>query len=1331
MKGAGSFLRGTAVLGIAATFGVSAMKPKPPAAAPAPATHKIAPASPGIDPQASQSFENGPCSDFEKRLQAFFLVDEKQVAAPNTCFPALKKLPANSTMLQGQARHLRFVIATLPDPLHTYFPLLFDRDAEAIQQAAQDELYVYDSSWLPWETAHADDDDKAEKRREAQEDQPGIILFRKNNRDEDPYHQPFDQGLAVLIVGEEPTAGIHRRQFENAVRWIKALQPGNDEEQRPPLQILGPSFSGSIPSLGELLHTSFDVLAAHSKSQLRIFSGNITSDRAVAWLNHLAVSPVLGPLGIQFRSFQHSDDVSIDRYCRFLSVAGTNLAHLAIVSEDETAYGGEYGTNADRAPCRPKEGQAGPVHLYYPRDISALRAAYQSQSIFSQPAVQPTADTSKRTLHDDLADPEQKNHDTIRSYSGDQTALSQEAELQQIVSLMGAHQTEYILIRSSNPLDQLFLSHFFRMTYPEGRIVIAGADLLLRRETGASGLNGVMTLSTYPLLTWEQDWTKGGLTSHKFHDHRAFPYDQAEGTYFAARFLLHESPVCAACREIASFNAESATAQTDGPSAYDGFVPSNCLAALNLPDYAPPFWMSNSSGDCHHPPTWLSVLGNGGFWPVAVMDFKTKPGLADPDRIPELGDNETRSDRLRRAAASLPNTISFLLGRRTGQAFAGNNSQALLEMPLSMKLLMLGIFLWACFHLVCCCGASVTVKPAYRAHFVRPSCSSIPDQSECDAVALSHHRYEHRVLILFASILVALVPIILAWGYGEMWEGGEPLLHPLPYRLYLPFVWLIACSAVCGNSLLENYLPKLDHDEDAVSPAKADSSKIVPGGFKDWIKEKVPEVFWLFLSFIGLSLVLYYALDLFIDRALNDANRIPTYWRAINLTTGVSPLVPLVSLIVGLYGWCWYSLQGFALFGEDRPLLPRADTLQLKGPKPDLLRMLSRKWAAEPIETLCSPFAIKPFIVGLICGVVIIAVAFLIFGYPPIRSLGSESYSVVFGLWLVLCISILLANAWQLAFIWMDLRHMLQFLDKIPLRRSLVALKGFSWGSVWKMSGNVLDRRYKLIFRQLESLTQLRGSLLAWGLKSGDLNSTDRKNASDWIKEIDETREKRVEFAAWYSSNWNNWKARRLARLKAVQWSLADTAATMLTKLLVPAWGKAGSPLISHSAGKNDKKSSEDDDGGQDKKDSSTDAVANLPTHIRDAEELVCLVYMGFIQNILGRLRSLALGMICIFVAITVSVASYPFDPRPLLSGIVVVLFVILGATIIVVYSQMHRDATLSNLMNTPPEQLGGDFWLKLLGFGAGPVLGLMASVFPEFAAFIISYVQPGIASIK
>jgi fumarate reductase subunit D len=160
----------------------------------------------------------------------------------------------------------------------------------------------------------------------------------------------------------------------------------------------------------------------------------------------------------------------------------------------------------------------------------------------------------------------------------------------------------------------------------------------------------------------------------------------------------------------------------------------------------------------------------------------------------------------------------------------------------------------------------------------------------------------------------------------------------------------------------------------------------------------------------------------------------------------------------------------------------------------------------------------------------------------------------------------------------------------------------------------------------------------------------------------------------------------------------------------------------------------EPEESGKDKNDKAdpcAHSVAGLPAHIRNAEELVCLVYMAFIQNILGRMRSLVMSIICMFIAISVAIASYPFDPRPVLSGMVVVLFFILGTTVVAVYSQMHRDTTLSNLMDTKPGELGGDFWIKLIGFGVGPVLGLVASVFPEFTDFLFSWVQPGLGSLK
>lgn len=46
---------------------------------------------------------------------------------------------------------VRFAIATVPNPVSTNLPLMFDRLVESVQQAAQDENYSYDASWFPWD----------------------------------------------------------------------------------------------------------------------------------------------------------------------------------------------------------------------------------------------------------------------------------------------------------------------------------------------------------------------------------------------------------------------------------------------------------------------------------------------------------------------------------------------------------------------------------------------------------------------------------------------------------------------------------------------------------------------------------------------------------------------------------------------------------------------------------------------------------------------------------------------------------------------------------------------------------------------------------------------------------------------------------------------------------------------------------------------------------------------------------------------------------------------------------------------------------------------------
>src|SRR4029077_4008622 len=118
------------------------------------------------------------------------------------------------------------------------------------------------------------------------------------------------------------------------------------------------------------------------------------------------------------------------------------------------------------------------------------------------------ADAQRRNLPTDLTDPAGIVHDSIRSYGGGRTPLAQEAFMVEIVSALKELHAQYILLRSSNTLDQLFLTDFLHRMYPDGRIVIMSSDLLFIRERGATGLSGTLALSTYPLFPLERDWTE-------------------------------------------------------------------------------------------------------------------------------------------------------------------------------------------------------------------------------------------------------------------------------------------------------------------------------------------------------------------------------------------------------------------------------------------------------------------------------------------------------------------------------------------------------------------------------------------------------------------------------------------------------------------------------------------------------------------------------------------------------------------------------------------------------------------------------------------------------
>ena len=1329
-----------------------------------------------------------PCREIEKRILEF--LPEQKLFAPDECYekggPKASWTPAD----EAASPELHFLIATLPNPVHTHFALEFDRLTDALQQAAQDQGYNYDSSWLPWvqqpqRYGGLSDQDKSDERRHFREKQPGVLVFRSALPDcgqQDAQQKdvqqganpgakpncigrPYEQGLLVFVVGENPTGGIDSEQFQRAIAWIRALRPGGTKSN---LRILSPFFSGSFSSLARLLTTGepYAYIVANKASipgagaidnlsAVEVFSGSASAQPGISWFQQFLAQQKLG----SFRTFQESDDLVINRYCRLLKRQGYDTGRLAIVSEDETAYGA-VGANArvaesnrnNRVPAlyeciQPvNDGIHGPLNLYYPRDIASLRSAYARQGIFGGVAQQGT----ETGLPQNLSESDSSEHDTIRSYGGEQSPQSQEATLFALVNLLRAHRTEFIILRSSNALDQIFLTQFFARTYPDARVVILNSDVMFRRSTESQGFRGTMTLSTYPLLTWEQDWTFYQLPESR-HSHRAFPDANAEGLYLASRFLIHLQN-----SELGPASPEK-TPLCLGP--VDSPSPVACGSqgsSVLVQDYGPPSWLLKEplkAGDAAsptRPPTWLSVLSSGQVWPVAIIDEETIPQNPAPSERKEA----STSDR-----SVLPPAYTN----------ATKRVENLLLLPLPIRVWFSVAFAWCLWHLYCCWTGSQTGLPKSRAYF-----APVPGP-------------QHHILIFFGSVLFALLAIVMAMLTGSFSpdSSGYPFLHQLVAIITAtltgehsavwpsPFVhqwrmnllyWLLLLLGL--TALIANYLRNAQlhrsrmcggegKAEDKYHAANAEedqeqekhrghaghsshaahhhrgpegSGEQLARNVRLWfVKRRRHLINWearlrrhprklaLFAGLLYVAVTLLLADWLYHTLVENskDPTRVFVFWRSVNMFTGVSPLLPFLVLIVGLYAWFWYTLSGVALFNRDRPQLPISADL------PENLPMFGRE-AGHKIERLAKPLSGGYGLVlpGLLFGLLFMFFFFVRSDDFAVRSLGAKPYGQMYFVWLSVCIALIVTDAFQLLRIWARLRKLLVYLDRLPLRRTLHALRGFSWGTVWKMSGSVLDQRYRLLSRQLESFLHLKNELERLG--SPTLNQC-------FYKRLATCEASGAAFVAWYVNNCRESRVTDVKPMERHQEELARTAGAVCKQILLPEWRNERCSLI-QDLSQGDRKGPEGKSPTESKPELPS---APLPNYMGLSEEFFALPYLGFVQNILGRMRTIAIGMLWLFVAATISVASYPFDPRPLLGGIFVFVFILVAAITIYVYAQMHRDTTLSYITNTNPGELGMDFWIKLVALGIGPLAALLTALFPDMASFFTSWMQPSVQAIK
>jgi len=1145
-------------------------------------------------------------------------------------------------------KDIHILVATVPDPLHTLLNLQFDRTIDAIQQAAQDQGYTYDSSWLPWKSEAADysglSDQNAENEDTSQRELcPGLILFRQSmhRSTAQRYDDTYTQGLFVFLVGEKPTTGINRVQWDNALKWIQDHADRKESDRA--LRVLGPTYSGSVPSVTRALVDPGG--QASNFSNVLLYSGTIHGCSSLRWLDDELQK--WDPVPVRVSDFSQNDAIQLDRYFRYLRDRGHSVSEVAILSEDETAYGGLPDVPTAVAGAKPSADGAKPVtacepsypldkaplHLYYPRDISSLRSAYQEQSIFAPPAADksPSAhvvlqpQTTRSTHHDT---------DTVATFSGPNMALAQEAQMYGIIDTLKTHGIRFVVLRCTSSLDYLFLARFLHRAYPDAFIVTMGADLLFGREIDSTEFRGVEALTTFPLLPRGQDWTRRTNNGSR-HAHRVFGSDTMEGTYLATRFLITDLD----------------------PSKPPGYIDP---MKADIADYRAPFWEQKPT-ETVAPSTWLSVIGRDGYWPVAVLT-ETLSEVASPD--PSV------------SAVTLP-----------GRSDAGNPpNPALWRFTLSPA--------WKF-----CCGLAAL---AVCLHFY--------------ACLFGWRREDQSMFIHFAPLPAMRQFILIALGWATI---GSIVILMLrcsnrigSYLERSNSLWIsvlsIAAWLVCLGIVLDILARSFGEPHSVrIRPLRAWLRLIRVGRSNSapWYMRALCAILFVAIPFVLLVGAHWVGTKIF---EYSGPNGVPTAYRAVHLTNGVSPMVSLLLLLAGFYWWFWHTLSGLALLGEGRPILPREKNLAA------ILARVSSEMASD-IESRAMP--LPDLRRGWVYLFPIAILALPIYalwhegpaGFDPIfHSLENHAFNETLHALLALALYLLILECTQLLGTWLSLKRLLLALNRSPLRRTFSALQGLSMHSLWSLSGASSRARYTIFSHQLESLIHLRNVLRSFAFRDfgDDLIRASIESACTSAGEFVEQRSKVADLAMI-----NDREGRHMRE------EFCQCTEHILNDLILPEWLSE-----THSM---------DMMEGGEKLDSNVVLPLSEDEPTRLAEEFVCLIYVGYLQNLLARMRTMVLSIVGVLAGFAFSLAFYPYVPRPTIAISVLFLVLVLGSAVALVYAGLERDSTLSRITNTEPGELGLGFWVRYGGFIGVPILGLLVAQFPAITDFVTSWIEPSLNAAK
>ena len=483
-------------------------------------------------------------------------------------------------------------------------------------------------------------------------------------------------------------------------------------------------------------------------------------------------------------------------------------------------------------------------------------------------------------------------------------------------------------------------------------------------------------------------------------------------------------------------------------------------------------------------------------------------------------------------------------------------------------------------------------------------------------------------------------------------------------------------------------------------------------------------------------------------------------YRCIHPDSGVSPVVPVLLLLFSWYLWGVFQTRRLRFSESARPRLPERledevdghlfvsdnELRDCGGPQDSCLYrkmtcLLITRHALCRVWRRPKPSSVRGTDIAVDL-VLVIAYAGFLFGFSffnPITSVDhflwntgkylASPYEFLVGLLFFPLLLISLAGWLRMMLIWRALKDgLLERLEDLPIRFAFSRLKAMGWMTMLRQSGS--QEQWRDMVRSLESARQMLHD-----------PALERHVCKEFLGKLIAANEDLLgEFRQLYSYNEKQGMAAQpqlheYEYIKRIETKLAGFGRSLLSIVLIPHWknervGLVESELADELCSKA-RNSETDADQSYLPMQQRAGTTQPVSIHILAAEEFVAIRYLSLIRAVLANLRYLMIFVSASFVLAIMAWNSYPFQPRQYVDWLFTGLLAFLGLGIVLVFAQMHRNPILSRITDTRANELGWDFYLRVISFGAVPLLAWLAYQYPDIGGAIYRFVQPGIPMMK